>query len=127
MIEDSFGHRLKIARKNKGMTQRELSTIVGISSQVISNIERGYTTGLGAYEIKLLSNALDVSSDYLVGSKSVITKENAQQNNLVYDIEQILYKKGILQEGAPLDLTEKEDLLKFIDISTEVYKNLRKK
>jgi len=41
--------------------------MVGMSSQKISNLERGYTTGLGADDISHLAALLQTTADYLLG------------------------------------------------------------
>lgn len=63
-----FNENLRTRRKLKGLTQGELGKLVGVSSQVISNWERGYTTGMSADMITSLAKALGVSTEYLLGS-----------------------------------------------------------
>lgn len=63
---DVFGERIKEIRKLGGVTQAELAQAVGVSPQVISNWERGYTQP-NKDELYLLAKNLDIGSDYLVG------------------------------------------------------------
>ncbi|MDF9845022.1 MULTISPECIES: helix-turn-helix transcriptional regulator [unclassified Paenibacillus] len=63
---DVFGERIKERRKLGGVTQAELAQAVGVSPQVISNWERGYTQP-NRDELYLLAKNLDIGSDYLVG------------------------------------------------------------
>lgn len=75
--KEEFGQRLKISRKDKNLTQKELAKLVGVSAQVISNWERGYTTGIDTDTLFSISKILDCSVDYLVGIsdvKKIITK-----------------------------------------------------
>lgn len=64
----NFGDRLKEARIDKHLRQSDLGKIVGVSGQVISNLERSYTTGFSPEMLKKLANALDVSAEYLTGN-----------------------------------------------------------
>jgi len=66
----SIGERLKALRKEKGYTQKQLGQIINKSSQVISNWERGYTTGITDSDIRALSKAFGVSADYLVDDEA---------------------------------------------------------
>lgn len=63
----TVGKNIQIRRKELGWTQVELGRRVNKSAQVISNWERGYTTGITVDDITALSNALQVSTDYLLG------------------------------------------------------------
>jgi len=63
---DRFGHRLKERRNYWEITQAELAKCVDVSTQVISNWERGYTQPNKDELYKLACN-LNVSVDYLIG------------------------------------------------------------
>lgn len=62
-----FQERLKTCRLDKGYTQSELAKKAYLSKNTISNIERGITKKVSINELKLLSNALMVTEDYLLG------------------------------------------------------------
>ena len=57
--------KLKLARKQKGFTQRQLAKRTGSDSQRISKYERGVLVPTTAILIKL-ADALEVSLDYLL-------------------------------------------------------------
>lgn len=61
-----LSERIRIARKNKGLTQRDLGKAIGKSAQVISNWERNYTLGITQDDLLRLSNILNVSTGYLL-------------------------------------------------------------
>lgn len=63
-----FNKTLKDYRKMRGLTQAELGNRVGMSSQVISNWERGYTTGISVDMINKLAEALGIGSAFLIGT-----------------------------------------------------------
>ena len=75
----SIGSRIKARRKELGLTQTELGQRIHKSSQVISNWERGYTTGIAAEDLQHLATALAtdiaffISNAYITTSKALNT------------------------------------------------------
>ena len=70
MISREVGSRLKESRKSKGLTQREVSKMLGIVLQQYQTYESG------RYELDYdkmikLCKILDVSADYLLGLSEV--------------------------------------------------------
>lgn len=61
-----FGTRLKIARKNKKMTQKELAHLLGVEQSTISNYEKNFRFPV-APALKEIADQLNVSIDYLLG------------------------------------------------------------
>lgn len=66
-----FKDALKIARKSKGLTQEQLGKKIGVSSQVVSNWERGYTTSLSPEMITSIANALGTTPEIFLGLQTV--------------------------------------------------------
>lgn len=65
---DFFGARLKIFRKNKGITGIELARIIGISQGSLSDLERGKTNpSLGT--IQNLATKTDIDLVWLITGK----------------------------------------------------------
>lgn len=62
----SIGDKIRQRRKELGMTQTELGKRIHKSSQVISNWERGYTTGIAAEDLQQLAAALDTDVHFFV-------------------------------------------------------------
>lgn len=58
---NAFGEKLRKLRQEASLTQRELGKKVGVSHQVISNLERGYTTGISYDLLSSIADALGVS------------------------------------------------------------------
>ena len=70
MVE-SFGEKLRDLRKQKGLTQAQLASLIGVKNSVISFYELSERVPSPEVIIKLAA-ALHVSSDYLLGiEKSV--------------------------------------------------------
>ena len=72
----SIGITIKERRKDLGLTQVQLGEKVYKSAQVISNWERGYTTGITAEDIKNLSSALKIPSKDLIEENPLVEKIN---------------------------------------------------
>ncbi|NBD25549.1 helix-turn-helix domain-containing protein [Paenibacillus glycinis] len=64
--KDKFRHRLRQRRKEFNLTQAELAESAGLSAQMISNWERGYTQP-NKDEIMILVWQLGLGADYLLG------------------------------------------------------------
>lgn len=62
-----FGTRLRMARDTRNLSQLELSDRSTIPAAMISHFETGVRTNASADNLVKLSNALDVSIDYLLG------------------------------------------------------------
>ena len=60
------GEKIKELRKKFELTQKQLAEKIHVSSQVISNWERGYSTP-DSEDVKKLAEALDCSIDQLLG------------------------------------------------------------
>ena len=63
----TFGQRLRELRKDKGLSQRELASRVGISFTYLSKIENGAMHPPRGKTITALANALDTDADELFG------------------------------------------------------------
>lgn len=96
-----FGSQLKKYRKAKKMTQVDLGSRVGLSGQVISNLERGYTTGLSPEMIQNIASVLDVSI-------SELTSEAKLQKNTKQTIQsgKQISVLGRVAAGIPIEAIE---------------------
>lgn len=110
-----FGSQLKKYRKAKKMTQVDLGSRVGLSGQVISNLERGYTTGLSPEMIQNIASVLDVSI-------SELTSEENLQKNTKQTIKsgQQISVLGRVAAGIPIEAIE--EIIDTEEISEEMSK-----
>lgn len=69
-----FGERLKKAREEKGLSQKELAGLLEISSVMISQYERG-TRFPKNPRVQKLANELDIKPSYLLGFKQSLENE----------------------------------------------------
>ncbi len=61
--EGSFGARLRRLREAAGLTQEELTSRVGLSSDAVSRLERGQRKHPYPHTVRALANTLDLSED----------------------------------------------------------------
>lgn len=91
MDANELGHQVLQKRKEKGLSQTELSKIVGISRNYVSQIERGEAHGISMRILNQLAVALGVSIAELSGETSQTTipttlREFGIENNLSYEV-----------------------------------------
>jgi len=68
MDETGLGKALQDARKNKGLTQQQLCQTTGLSYSTLAKIERGAIKSPSIFTVTLITNALGVSLDSIMGS-----------------------------------------------------------
>ena len=61
-----IGLKIKEARKEKGLTQKDFGLRIHKSAQVVSNWERGYTTGITPEDLSRISDVLGKPVSYFV-------------------------------------------------------------
>lgn len=91
MDANELGRQVFQKRKEKGLSQTELSKIVGISRNYVSQIERGDARGISMRILNQLAVALGASIAELYGETSQITiptalREFGIENNLSYEV-----------------------------------------
>lgn len=106
-----FGQRLKICRKNAGLTQKELAIKIGVSAQVISNWERGYTTGVDTNALSSLSEVLSCSVDYLLNRNQVSKVVDVSKQTISIPI------LGVIKAGEPMFAIENIEGYEYVDSS----------
>ncbi|CCO11612.2 helix-turn-helix family protein [Carnobacterium maltaromaticum LMA28] len=62
------GERIKNTRKKQGLTQKQLADKVHLTAQVISNIERSYTTA-SSDDLARIADVLNTTPNYLLGKE----------------------------------------------------------
>lgn len=72
-MSSTFSERVLLARKAKGLTQKELAQKAGVSQATISDIERGRNSS--SLEVPALAKALGLSIDALATGKDFATKK----------------------------------------------------
>ncbi|MDU2064371.1 MAG: helix-turn-helix transcriptional regulator [Sporomusaceae bacterium] len=108
-----IGQRIRDARKNKGLTQKDLGNLINKSSQVISNWERAYTPTISHEDIVLISDALQIPASDLIENKQENSHIQGEQKK-PKDLQKILAEHELLFSGTPLDEEDKEEIYNLI-------------
>lgn len=72
---EGFGERLKALRKEKGMTQKAMAALLGVTERHYQSMEAG-TVNVPSLTLLLLADQFDVSADYLLGRSEQKTTGN---------------------------------------------------
>lgn len=135
----SIGERIKNKRKQSKLTQIELGRLVNVSSQVISNWERGYSEP-NHDDVARLSVALDCSTEYLHGvNKNRTSNKDTSLPHLTQKEEQDIARKleailgdldsesSLAFDGEPLDDVTRELVREQIESNLRLAKQLAKR
>lgn len=86
-----FGSNLFIQRKNKGLTQLQLSKELGVHESTISNWEHGFREP-NLNMLIVISKYFDVSIDYLLNNKVSISAQYITVNEAFPGCLEFLYR-----------------------------------
>ena len=102
-----MGNRIKELRKEKSITQKELSEIIGLAHNTISAYESGQRD-MSTDTIDKICNYFEVTADYLLGRSS--KKEGVIMDNIPQELRNIgidyltvtkeLKEKGLTPENV---------------------------
>lgn len=84
----NIGIKIKELRKQKGITQTELSKVLGVGKTTISNYETGYSTP-DSLIIQRLSEFFNVSTDFLIKNSEQISCNQSTINKKMLDISDL--------------------------------------
>lgn len=101
-----IGNRIKDLRLQYGYRQSDLASRIGCSTQVISNIERGYTS-VSVDMIGKISECFGVSSDFFI------------ENSETYDIKLSKTEKDLVIRFRKMTQKEKKILLGILDLTAD--------
>lgn len=91
--------RLKIARKNKKLTQEELANKVKTTKGTISNYENGHSSPPNEM-LTLLADELDVTTDWLLGREKEYLLTRSKKSPLLFDIKEQYSDNSSNQENT---------------------------
>ncbi len=97
--KDKFGVKLKMLRKQRGITQENMAHKINASRSCISNYESGNRQPDNE-TIKLIADYFDVSVDYLLGRSAV--KTVLKSESLMTEVHEIL---SSAENSEALDLS----------------------
>ena len=123
-----MGLRLKELRREKGISQKELATIMNVAQNTISNWENE-NRGIDSKTLAILADLLNVSVDYLLGIPSsditVAEPKNHASNDIADDLDltlkRLMYKPdGLMFNGSPLNEETRSILISTIQHTIEL-------
>ncbi|MCL1701585.1 helix-turn-helix transcriptional regulator [Lysinibacillus sp. Bpr_S20] len=110
--------RLKAARKAKKLTQEQLAKLLQTTKGTISNYENGYSTPSNEM-LALLSEKLDVTSDYLLGRTDSSQPLSKEERDIAKRLEsfraEIENSDGLAFDGEPMSEEAKESLIESME------------
>lgn len=89
-LPGTVNERIGDLRTSKGLQQKELAEIIGVSASQLSRIENGETTNINAETIAKLAKALQVSTDYILGLTTISVPKG-------YDINELGLSEGAIK------------------------------
>ena len=121
----TLGERIKLRRKELGLTQVQLGEMVHKSSQVISNWERGYTTAMSPEDLQNIAQALNVNITALMGDptppapqKSIEASPAQKEDREHKHLQNLLsdpHLRRILESSGQLSESSLQEVQNFID------------
>jgi transcriptional regulator with XRE-family HTH domain len=128
-----IGERIRQKRKEKRMTQAELGSAVNVSSQVISNWERGYSDP-SHIDVAQLAEILDCSTEFLHGRKieSALPKNTGKdEKDIAKRMEEIRMdltrQDGLSFDGEPMSEEAIESLMEAMEHVVRQTQRINKK
>lgn len=99
-----IGERIKKLRKEKGLTQKELAEMTGISLSAIEKYERGkLNPSLG--KIESIANALEIGISNLIRLDEALKEIDVEETNFENFLE--VHGQGFMYDKAPKELQAK--------------------
>lgn len=112
VLNEQFGTRLRHLRTLNGLTQKELASKTNISSQIISNLERGYTKAISYQDLKKLTEHLDCSIGDLIPDADKHSLPDAAEIDIIdylsTMIEMVDTYTNLKIDGIPIDESTRE-------------------
>ena len=104
---ENIGERVKALRSAQGLTQAQLAENVGVSMNVISNIERGYS-GAKTANLDKIAAYFNVPTDYLIGRTNVRFQGNRKAAVFPERLKSLMEQNHITKEDLydSMDLSE---------------------
>ena len=89
-MEDGFSKRLRELRKQKNLSQAELTKLVGVHYTHIGRYERGESSKPSADTLKRMADVFGVTSDYLIeGTTGEAAKARIDDRELLQQFQQV--------------------------------------
>lgn len=121
-----LGSNIRKLREDRGLTQSQLGGKIGLAESTISLYESGKREP-NLDTVQLFADFFGYSVDQLLGRNNLFTSSpkplTLEEEPTHQDLEEFLHTSNVQFNGAPLDETDKEEI---IDVLKYVWKRLRK-
>lgn len=104
---------LKLARKQSGMTQKEVADNIGVGQSTYKNYECGIREPNGDTIVEL-ANLFGVTTDYLLGREPAPDDPDDPIEMLSRELNLNLYEKAIVTAYLAMDTKSRTDLVKMV-------------
>ena len=110
------GQKIRTLRISKGLTQGALAKLLGVSPSTVGMYEQGRRKPDGNMLIKLCE-VFSVTSDSLLG----VGEPSHEAVDIINEMsDRIRSDKGIMLNGAPMSVADREKLLDAIEFATKL-------
>lgn len=116
-----LGNRLRELRKKKGLTQKELADLLGVTDGAIGMWERNQREPDGE-KLSQLARMLDVSVDYLLGHCDT-PKPGPWHSRMPTSLEEFLQQEEVKLNGVLLTDEDKQRLLLALKLLWQRHQN----
>ena len=103
----NIGSNIRTARKRADLTQEEMSELIGVTPQYLSDLERGLV-GTSIPTLIKICTKLNVSSDFILFGKS--DEKNIANSTLIEKIQRLPKHKADMVESTVDILLEAMDM-----------------
>lgn len=108
----TVGERIKILRTERGISQEELGSMIGVQKAAIHKYETGLVVNLKQSTIAALAKALETSPSYLMGLDDEKPEANA--------MEKAMRHLGAIRSDGTVDWNRVEALAAFLEASKKI-------
>ncbi|EJP6472774.1 helix-turn-helix transcriptional regulator [Clostridium sporogenes] len=120
--------RLKYERLRKDLNQTELSKILNVSKQTVSNWENGNRIP-DTLTLSKLADFYNCSVDYILGRcenrNGIISKTNINGNDYEFELDRNIFPNGITREQMINYIKELEERNKKLEKEAELSRKLK--
>lgn len=119
----NFTIRFKSLIDRSGVSQKDLSEVVGYTQQTVSKWYNGRTEP-DTETIKKIANYFNVTTDYLLGNDKINIDKNIEKKQKEIDtLKELLVKNGFMSNEEDLTDKELDKLFQFVNANKEFLKN----
>lgn len=117
------GNKLRVLRENKGILQKDLGEILGVSTSTIGMYEQGRREPDNG-TLKKIANYFEVSIDYLLDNEK-IEKRKQKELEEKETLKNVLIENGFMKKNEDLTDEELKKLMEFVKTNKKYIKETK--